>query len=665
MGASAGAPGEASTLGATSSAIRTLKNVVGSIRDVPGSIAFLKSCRVPSGGFSQKPGGPPEVLTTATGLMAVAEMKIADKETIDGAIAFFHDNVKTFEEIRIAVAGLEAVSATSADFAKWTEIVNSDRNPDGTWGEGPGKARATGSAAVALLRMGVSLDKKEAILAALRAAQQADGAWSKDGGPADLEPTYRIMRLFYMLKEAPHLASLRSFLDKCRQPDGSYSTAPGKPGTSGGTYLATTVLKWSRLLDGEPAVIETAGFQPLFDGKTLDGWEGDTALWSARDGMIVGKSSGLDHNDFLATKADYGDFILQFSFRMLGSEESNSGMQFRSARVPGHEMSGYQADIGQGYWGSLYDESRRNKILAQASEKVLAEVHKGAWNHYVVRAMGGHITMSLNGVTSVDYREDDPEIAREGKLAVQIHAGGPMEIQFKDLYIQPLPRPMPAVAADHFRLRTLKSPDGERKYSIFVPTSYDSSKPVPAVLFLHGSGERGNDGISQAQVGLGAILAQHPEDFPGIAVFPQARTTWAPGSDDIKAALLALDDVMASYKVDPDRVALTGISMGGSGSWGLAASDPQRFSAVAPVCGRGKPADAALMKDLPTWAVVGDADGAGTVLNGREMIAALRAANNPARLTEYRGVGHNSWDRAYSDRELLDWLVTQTRKPRL
>ena len=329
-----GAKGEPSTLGATSSAIRTLKNVAGSIRDVPGCIAFLKSCRVASGGFAPKPGGAPELLATAVGLMAVAEMKVADKETIDGAIAYFHESAKTFEDIRIAVAGLEAVAATSADFPRWIEQVKLDRNPDGTWGSGAGKARATGSAAVALLRMGVDLSpEKPAILAALRSAgQQSDGAWSRDEGPSDLEPTYRIMRAFFMMKESPHIDALRSYLDRCRQPDGSYGTAPGKPGSPGGTYFATIILRWAKLLDGEPAILETAGFKPLFDGKTLDGWEGDGTIWSAKDGMIVGKSAGIDHNEFLATKADYGDFILQFSFRMLGSEQSNSGMQFRSVR---------------------------------------------------------------------------------------------------------------------------------------------------------------------------------------------------------------------------------------------------------------------------------------------------------------------------------------------
>jgi pimeloyl-ACP methyl ester carboxylesterase/prenyltransferase beta subunit len=663
-GGFAGAVGQKSSLGSTSSVIRSLGNVAGAIKDVPGCIAYVKSCRVEGSGFAPTPGGEPDVRTTAVGLMAVAELKIADDKMIADAITYFTKNVKSFEDIRIAVAGLEAVKGKSPDFAAWTTQVNSDRNADGTWGQGVGQPYAIGSAAVALLRMGMEFDKKDAILASLRAGQRGDGAWSKTDGPSDLEATYRIMRCFFMLKEKPDIEKLQSFLARCRQSDGGYSSAPGKPADPGGTYFATTILRWTRLLGGEPAVVETAGFRPLFDGKSLDGWEGDPSLWSARDGMLVGKSSGLKHNDFLATKASYGDFVLKFSFRLLGEENSNSGMQFRSVRVPGHEMSGYQADIGQGYWGSLYDESRRNKVLVKASDRALGSINKGGWNHYVVRAIGGRITLSINGINSVDYREEDPQIARDGKLAVQIHAGGPMEIQFKDLYIQPLPRPTDdSIASPGFHLRTVKAADGDRKYSVYLPNGYDGTKVFPVVLFLHGSGERGDDGVVSAQVGLGSNI--RPDDFPAIAVFPQAKRTWAADSDDIKAALAALDDVLATYKGDHNRVALTGLSMGGSGSWGLAAAHPERFSCVVPICGRGRVDDVKNFKDLPVWVVEGDADGVATVLNARQMVAALREVGKSPRLSEYRAVGHNSWDRAYSDPILIDWMLAQVRKPKL
>src|SRR5262249_53996756 len=154
--------------------------------------------------------------TTASGLMAVAEMKIADDATVNGAIKYFSENAKTFEELRIAVAGLEAVNKTSPAFARWTAVVLEDRNDDGTFGSGAVKARDTGGKAVALLRMGVPLDKKEAVVGFLRSAQNSDGAWSKAEGGSDLESTYRIMRAFWMLKEKPDLDRLAAFIARCR-----------------------------------------------------------------------------------------------------------------------------------------------------------------------------------------------------------------------------------------------------------------------------------------------------------------------------------------------------------------------------------------------------------------------------------------------------------------
>jgi acetyl esterase/lipase/prenyltransferase beta subunit len=661
-GGFAAQPGGASSLGTTSSIMRSLKNVGGSIPDVARCLAYVKSCRDrESGGFAPRPGGTPDVGTTASGLMALGELKAADEETVKKAIEFFSKNAKSFEEIRIAVAGLEAVNAKSPDFPRWTEQVKSDRHDDGTWGQGPGKARATGGAAAALLRMGVELDKKDAVLAAMREGQRPDGGWGQEAGPSDLGSTYRVMRCFFMLKEKPDLDRLRSYLASHRSSDGGYSMKPGGPSDVGATYFATTTNRWVRLLSGEPAVVETAGFAPLFDGKSLDGWEGDTSLWSARDGMLVGKSPGIKHNDFLATNKSYRDFILKFSFRLVGGQ-GNSGVQFRSVRVPPHEMSGYQADIGEGFWGCLYDESRRNKVLVQASERAQKAVNKDGWNHYVLRVMGDHITLTLNGVTSVDYREKDDDIARDGKIGVQIHAGGPMEVQFKDMYIQALPDPKADNAATPgFHLRTLKSGDG-RKYSVFLPTGYDGKTPFPVVLFLHGAGERGEDGVVCAQVGLGAIINQKPDAFPAIVVFPQARRTWSADSDDAKAALAALDEVMADYKVDPRRVVLTGLSMGGAGSWSNASAHPERFSAVAPVCGFGRPEMVKAVKDLPLWTFLGDADNERIVGSTRAMVAALREAGASPRETEYRGVGHNSWDRAYSDPALIEWMLAQKRK---
>ena len=183
------------------------------------------------------------------------------------------------------------------------------------------------------------------------------------------------------------------------------------------------------------------GFVPLFDGSTLAGWEGDEDLWKAGNGMIVGDSPGIKKNEFLATKKSYGDFELRLEFR-LRKGEGNSGVQFRSKRVPdSSEVSGYQADIGEKYWGCLYDESRRNKVLVQAPVELDKALRKEDWNSYVIRAEGNRIRLTLNGVTSVDYREEDEAIPRTGIIALQVHAGGPLRVEFRKLRIRELPRP--------------------------------------------------------------------------------------------------------------------------------------------------------------------------------------------------------------------------------
>ncbi|MBI3697429.1 MAG: DUF1080 domain-containing protein [Acidobacteria bacterium] len=193
------------------------------------------------------------------------------------------------------------------------------------------------------------------------------------------------------------------------------------------------------LLLGAALCAAEEGFTPLFNGKNLDGWEVDTpGLWQARDGMILGKSPGLKYNDFLRTKKNYSDFILKLSFRMIDGQ-GNSGVQFRSKPVAGsHEVSGFQADIGQQYWGCLYDESRRKQVLVQATPESLAGLKKDGWNDYVITARGNHITLDLNGVRTVDYYEKEPGIETTGFLALQLHGGPPMEMHFKNIRIREL-----------------------------------------------------------------------------------------------------------------------------------------------------------------------------------------------------------------------------------
>jgi hypothetical protein len=184
--------------------------------------------------------------------------------------------------------------------------------------------------------------------------------------------------------------------------------------------------------------------KPLFDGKTLEGWEGDTEkTWRVEDGAIADGSleKTVPRNEFLCTKQSFGDFELRVKFKLLGDrDKANGGVQIRTKRIPNHhEVSGYQADIGQGYWGALYDESRRNKVLAAPDPKVLKEIVKyDDWNDYVIRCEGPRIRLWLNGTLTVDYTERDDKIERTGIIGLQIHGGAKAKALYKDITIEEL-----------------------------------------------------------------------------------------------------------------------------------------------------------------------------------------------------------------------------------
>jgi hypothetical protein len=183
----------------------------------------------------------------------------------------------------------------------------------------------------------------------------------------------------------------------------------------------------------------------LFDGFTFNGWEGDTLkTWRIEDNMIIGGSlkKNVPENNFLCTSRLYGNFILKFKIKLVGQEGFiNAGLQFRSVRAtnPSNEMIGYQADWGNGYWASLYDESRRNKTLESPdSAKVITWINQNNWNDYVIRAENNRIRLFINGHKAVDYSESDASIPLSGLIGLQIHGGGKAEVYFKELYIKEL-----------------------------------------------------------------------------------------------------------------------------------------------------------------------------------------------------------------------------------
>ena len=187
------------------------------------------------------------------------------------------------------------------------------------------------------------------------------------------------------------------------------------------------------------------GFVWLFDGQSLEGWEGNQKWFRIEDKSIVAGSlkEKIPNNEFLCSKKRYDNFELRFQVRLKG-QGNNAGVQFRSERVPNHhEVSGYQCDVGGAFersvWGALYDESRRNKMLA---EGVAADVKKwtreGQWNDLRVRCEAAHIQIWLNGNPTVDYREEDAKIPQTGIIGLQIHSGPPTEAWYRAIRIRSL-----------------------------------------------------------------------------------------------------------------------------------------------------------------------------------------------------------------------------------
>jgi predicted peptidase len=216
-------------------------------------------------------------------------------------------------------------------------------------------------------------------------------------------------------------------------------------------------------------------------------------------------------------------------------------------------------------------------------------------------------------------------------------------------------------------------------YRVYAPAALRPSpartqKP-PIILYLHGAGERGDDGEEQTRLGLGPAIRAHPERFPAIVVMPQCRRgSWWQGVQE-EQALAALAACEKEFDTDPNRVYLTGLSMGGFAAWAIAGKHPDRFAALVPICGgvrapwdtrppQGNPYREAAerVKKLPIWIFHGAADPTVPVTESRKMNEELKQLGADVRYTEYEGVGHHSWDPAYAEPELARWLFAQARK---
>ena len=201
----------------------------------------------------------------------------------------------------------------------------------------------------------------------------------------------------------------------------------------------------------------------------------------------------------------------------------------------------------------------------------------------------------------------------------------------------------------------------ELHYLLFLPATYAvHPQRWPLMLFLHGAGERGDDLQLVKRHGVAKIVEEQPA-FPLLVVSPQCPPTeaWAP-----EPLLALLDDIEQHYDVDPERLYVTGLSMGGFGTWAVAIAAPDRFAAIAPICGGGDPSRVGVLRHLPVWAFHGARDPIVPLQRTVEMVEALRQCGGNVRFTVYPEAGHDAWTATYANPELYAWFLAHTRPQR-
>ncbi|MBN1293020.1 MAG: prolyl oligopeptidase family serine peptidase [Candidatus Latescibacteria bacterium] len=199
-------------------------------------------------------------------------------------------------------------------------------------------------------------------------------------------------------------------------------------------------------------------------------------------------------------------------------------------------------------------------------------------------------------------------------------------------------------------------------YLLFLPKDYEKEKKQwPTILFLHGAGERGDDLGILGRIALPMVLEER-DDFPFIVISPQCPKDQRWSNEFL---ITLLDDIIAQYRVDTDRIYLTGLSMGGYGTWSLAFEYPDRFAALAPVCGGGNRYLVYTIKDVPVWVFHGELDTSVPVERGKEMVETLEKIGGNVKATFYPGRGHDCWHETYNDPILYEWFLQHSKRDRI
>lgn len=218
------------------------------------------------------------------------------------------------------------------------------------------------------------------------------------------------------------------------------------------------------------------------------------------------------------------------------------------------------------------------------------------------------------------------------------------------------------------------------KYQVFVPDNWTTKRKWPVILFLHGAGERGDDGLIQTEVGIGTAIRRYRSRFPALVVMPQCRRdVWWTDPTMADVAMAALEQAQKEFHGDSARTYLTGLSMGGYGTWYFAGKYPGKFAAIVPICGGILMPDKARAQSpndnspymeaakkigkIPVWIFHGGDDPIVPVTESRRMADAMKALGGEAHYTEYPGVGHNSWEKAYAEPDLFPWMLSKFIPP--
>ncbi len=236
-----------------------------------------------------------------------------------------------------------------------------------------------------------------------------------------------------------------------------------------------------------------------------------------------------------------------------------------------------------------------------------------------------------------------------------------------------------------FIFKTLKHGGRDYKYVVYVPREYDASKAWPTIMFLHGAGESGTDGLKPVIQGIGSAIQWDAGKWPFLVIIPQKPDIRHQWEQHEPAVMAMLEQTRKDYKVDADRTYLTGLSQGGHGTWVIGAHTASTWAAIAPICGyaggfsrrepdlpddlkqpfTGTPADIGkALKDTPLWAFHGEVDGVVPVKETKDLVAAVEAAGGKPKMTLFPGIDHNSWDKAYREMDLAAWFLTHRRPSR-